>query len=48
MAGRYFEKFTIAEILRHDRHRTVTETENLLMTTLTRNRQKLHLDEEPA
>jgi acyl dehydratase len=48
MAGRYFEEFTIGEIFRHDPHRTVTETDNLLMTTLTHNPQPLHLDAEYA
>jgi acyl dehydratase len=48
MAGRYFEQFEIGEILRHDLHRTVTETDNLLMTTLTHNPQPLHLDAEYA
>jgi acyl dehydratase len=48
MAGRYFEAFEIGEILRHDPHRTITETDNLLMTTLTHNPQPLHLDAEYA
>ena len=48
MAGHYFEEFTVGEILRHDLRRTVTETDNLLMTTLTHNPQPLHLDAEYA
>ena len=48
MAGHYFEAFTVREILRHDLRRTVTETDNLLMTTLTHNPQPLHLDAEYA
>lgn len=32
----------------HDLHRTVTETDNLLVTTLTHNSQPLHLDAEYA
>jgi acyl dehydratase len=48
MAGRYFEQFEIGEILRHDLRRTVTETDNLLLTTLTHNPQPLHLDAEYA
>ncbi len=48
MVGRYFEQFEIGEVFHHDPHRTVTETDNLLMTTLTHNPQPLHLDAEYA
>jgi acyl dehydratase len=48
MAGKYFEQFEIGEILRHDLHRTVTETDNLLLSALTHNPQPLHLDAEYA
>ncbi len=48
MAGRYFEQFEIGDTMRHDLHRTVTETDNLLITTLTHNPQPLHLDAEYA
>lgn len=48
MAGKYFEQFEIGEILRHALHRTVTETDNLLLTALTHNPQPLHLDAEYA
>jgi acyl dehydratase len=48
MAGQYFEQFEIGVTLRHDLHRTVTETDNLLITTLTHNPQPLHLDAEYA
>jgi len=48
LAGRYFEQFEIGEVFHHDPHRTVTETDNLLMTTLTHNPQPLHLDAEYA
>lgn len=46
MTGLYFEDWVIGEIHRHAIHRTVTETDNLLVTTLTMNPQPLHLDEE--
>ncbi|NQD40496.1 MaoC family dehydratase [Glutamicibacter halophytocola] len=46
MAGMYFEDFVIGEVIRHDVTRTVTETDNLLFTTLTMNVQPLHLDSE--
>jgi acyl dehydratase len=46
MAGMYYEDFTIGEVIRHEVTRTVTETDNLLFTTLTMNVQPLHLDAE--
>lgn len=48
MSGRYFEEFTVGDVVRHSTTRTVTETDNLLFTTLTMNPQPLHLDEEFA
>jgi acyl dehydratase len=48
MAGRTWEAFEVGEVIRHDLHRTVTETDNLLITTLTHNPQPLHLDAEYA
>ncbi len=48
MAGRYFEEFELGDTLQHDIRRTVTETDNLLLTTLTHNPQPLHLDAEYA
>lgn len=44
MAGRPFEQWAIDDLIQHDVRRTVTETDNLLMTTLTHNVQPLHLD----
>jgi acyl dehydratase len=48
MSGRYFEDWTIGDRLRHQPHRTVTETDNLLISALTHNPQPLHLDAEYA
>ena len=48
MAGRTFEAFETGEVIRHALRRTVTETDNLLITTLTHNPQPLHLDAEYA
>ena len=48
MAGRYFEDWTVGDAIAHDVHRTVTETDNLLISTLTHNPQPLHLDAEYA
>lgn len=48
MAGRYFEDWTPGDNIAHDLRRTVTETDNLLMSALTHNPQPLHLDAEAA
>lgn len=48
MPGRFFEDWTIGDQLEHQPHRTVTETDNLLISTLTHNPQPLHLDAEYA
>lgn len=48
MAGRYFDEWAVGDTLVHDLRRTVTETDNLLMTALTHNPQPLHLDAEYA
>ncbi|MDE8586057.1 MaoC family dehydratase [Arthrobacter sp. NQ4] len=46
MAGMYYEDFVVGDVIKHDVTRTVTETDNLLFTTLTMNVQPLHLDAE--
>ncbi|WJH37767.1 MaoC family dehydratase (plasmid) [Aliirhizobium terrae] len=48
MAGRYFEDWTIGDRIVHEIRRTVTETDNLLFSTMTHNPQPLHLDIEAA
>jgi acyl dehydratase len=48
VAGRYFDQWTIGDMIAHDIRRTVTETDNLLFTTMTHNPQPLHLDAEAA
>ena len=48
MAGKYFEELEIGMVFNHQPSRTVTETDNLLFTTLTLNPQPLHLDAEFA
>lgn len=48
MPGMYYEDFKVGEVIRHEVTRTVTETDNLLITTLTMNVQPLHLDAEFA
>ena len=48
MAGLYFEEFEIGRVFEHAPSRTVTETDNLLFSTMTMNPQPLHLDAEFA
>lgn len=48
MAGRAFEKWQVGDRLVHEIRRTVTETDNLLFSTMTHNPQPLHLDAEAA
>ncbi len=48
MAGRFFDEWQIGDRIVHDIRRTVTETDNLLFTTMTHNTQPLHLDVETA
>ncbi len=44
--GLYFEEFEEGVVYVHSPGRTVTETDNVLFTTLTMNTQALHLDAE--
>ena len=46
MGGLYYEEFTPGMRFEHVLRRTVTETDNLLFSTLTHNPAALHLDEE--
>lgn len=48
MPGRYFDQWQVGDRIAHDLRRTVTETDNLLITTLTHNPQPLHLDADYA
>ena len=48
MAGRFYDQWTIGDTITHDIRRTVTETDNILFTTMTHNPQPLHLDAEFA
>ena len=48
MAGRYFDQWRVGDRLAHDIRRTVTETDNLLFSTMTHNPQPLHIDAEAA
>ncbi len=48
MAGLYFEQFHVGQRFMHDIRRTVTETDNVLFTTMTHNPAAIHLDVEYA
>ena len=48
MAGKFFEQWQVGETITHEIRRTVTETDNLLFSTMTHNPQPLHLDAEAA
>jgi acyl dehydratase len=46
MSGRWFEQFAEGEVFVHSTRRTVTETDNVLFTTLSMNPAAIHLDHE--
>lgn len=46
MSGLYFDEFEIGQQFDHPIRRTVTETDNLLFTTMTHNPAAIHLDAE--
>ena len=48
MAGRYFDEWQVGDTVAHAVTRTVTETDNVLVSALTHNPQPMHLDHEAA
>lgn len=46
MPGLYFEEFEVGQTFDHPIRRTITETDNVLITTMTHNPAALHLDAE--
>ena len=48
MPGRYFDEWQIGDRVAHAVTRTVTETDNVLISALTHNPQPMHLDHEAA
>ena len=44
MPGLYFDEFKDGQLFEHDIRRTVTETDNILFSTMTHNPQPLHID----
>ena len=48
MSGLYFDQFHAGQVFEHALSRTITETDNVLFSTMTMNPQPLHLDAEFA
>ena len=48
MSGRHYDEWRIGDRIDHPIRRTVTETDNLLFSTMTHNPQPLHIDAEAA
>lgn len=48
VSGRWFEELPVGTIVDHATRRTVTETDNVLFTTMTMNPAPMHLDREYA
>ena len=48
MTGRFYYEWQVGDEIAHPIRRTVTETDNLLFSTLTHNPQPLHIDAEAA
>ena len=46
MPGRYYDEFSVGQIFEHPIRRTITEADNVIVTTLTHNPASLHLDAE--
>ena len=46
MAGLWFDELKMGQVFKHAIRRTVTETDNLLFSTMTHNPAQLHLDAE--
>jgi acyl dehydratase len=48
VSGRWFEELPVGTVIQHATRRTVTETDNVLFTTMTMNPAPLHLDADYA
>jgi acyl dehydratase len=48
LAGLYYDQFEIGQRFVHEIRRTVTETDNVLITTMTHNPAAIHLDAEAS
>jgi acyl dehydratase len=48
VSGRWFEELAVGDVVRHAVRRTVTESDNVLFTTMTMNTAPAHLDADYA
>jgi acyl dehydratase len=48
VSGKWFEQLPVGTVVQHATRRTVTETDNVLFTTMTMNPAPMHLDAEYA
>jgi acyl dehydratase len=48
LAGKYFEEFEVGQTFTHEVRRTVTESDNILFSTMTMNPAAIHIDYEYA
>lgn len=48
MSGRHYDEWRVGDRIDHPIRRTVTETDNLLFSTMTHNPQPLHIDADAA
>ena len=48
MPGKYYDDLHVGMVIQHDLGRTLTETDNLLFSSLTMNTQPLHINEDFA
>ena len=46
MPGRYYDELSVGQVFEHPIRRTITETDNVIITTMTHNPAALHLDAE--
>lgn len=46
MAGKWFDELDVGQVFHHPIRRTLTETDNILFTSMTHNPAQLHLDAE--
>ena len=46
MTGYYYDEFQVGRVFKHAIRRTVTETDNVLFSTMTHNPAQLHIDHE--
>jgi len=43
-SGKWFDELEVGQVFKHAIHRTLTETDNIMFTTMTHNPAQLHLD----